>query len=77
MIYPTLHLATDSTTISYIDTDFNENPFLETEVNILEEGVEAWFTLLTAFMSQYWQGYDNAIDDMNNEDEEQGDIQWM
>lgn len=83
MIYPTLHLNQEETTIEYIDTTFNDNPFLITSIPSQEEAVEAWFDLLTAFVNQYWIGYDMGYDDSLSDtdsdidEEEQGDIQWI
>lgn len=83
MIYPTLHINQEENNIEYIDTTFDNNPFLITSIPSPEEAIEVWFDLLTAFVNQYClgydMGYDDALSDMDGDidEEEQGDIQWM
>lgn len=80
MIYPTLHLTPNETIVAYIDTNFDQNPFLSTSFASQEEGITLWMDTISAFVMQYWNGYDDGyldgMEEMSDEDE-QGDILWM
>lgn len=61
MIYPILHIDSNNIkTINFIDTDFTDNPFLSIIDN---DADELLIPFLTAFLNQYNNGYEDAIDD--------------
>ena len=67
MIYPTLTINQDQTTIINIyDTDFDNDPVLSMS-NVSDESIESFYTLLILFMKQYengWEdGYATGLDD--------------
>lgn len=62
MIYPTLYLG-DDTHIQFVDTDFDENPFLSMNAGEDEDTIEAFMILLQAFMNQFECGYDKGCED--------------
>lgn len=61
MIYPILQInSNELNSINFIDTDFDNNPFLSiTDVDV----EELLIPFLTAFVNQYNCGYEDAIDD--------------
>ena len=67
MIYPTLTINSDQSTIVNIyDTDYDDEPVLSMS-DISGESIESFYTLLTLFMNQYengWEdGYATGLDD--------------
>ena len=67
MIYPTLTINSDQSTIVNIyDTDYDDEPVLSIS-DISGESIESFYTLLTLFMNQYengWEdGYATGLDD--------------
>lgn len=67
MIYPTLTINSDQSTIVNIyDTDYDDEPVLSVS-DISGESIESFYTLLTLFMNQYengWEdGYATGLDD--------------
>lgn len=64
MIYPTLEISQNNLTINFVDTEFENNPFLSMGNNMDNTGTfDVFMTLLTAFLNQYNCGYNDAIDD--------------
>lgn len=83
MIYPQLHIDLDGNeTIQFIDTDFDDNPFMEVSP-VKGDGMPTIYTLLTAFLKQYHNGYedcymqvyDDAMEDVSEDDDEDDD-EW-
>jgi len=81
MIYPQLHIDPDGNeTVQFIDTDFNDNPFLEVSP-MKGDGMSTVFTMLTAFLNQhhaglengYMQGYGEAMEDVEGEEWDEDD----
>lgn len=67
MIYPTITINPDQSTIVNIyDTDYDDKPALSIS-DISGESIESFYTLLTLFMNQYengWEdGYATGLDD--------------
>ena len=67
MIYPTLTINTDqSTVINIYDTDYDDEPILSMS-DMSGESIESFYTMLTLFMNQYengWEdGYATGLDD--------------
>lgn len=79
MIYPTLIINSDQSTIVNIyDTDYDDEPVLSMS-DISGESIESFYTLLTLFMNQYQNGWEDgywAGFEESMETEEEGDEEY-
>ena len=65
MVYPVLKINqvnSNSPSVDVIDTDYEE-PILTLDCDSLEDTIESFYTMLTAFINQYNYGYDQGYDD--------------
>lgn len=60
MIYPTLTINPDQSTIVNIyDTDYDDEPVLSMS-DVSEESIESFYALLTLFLNQYENGWEDG-----------------
>ena len=60
MIYPTLTINPDQSTIVNIyDTDYDDEPVLSMS-DVSGESIESFYTLLTLFLNQYENGWEDG-----------------
>lgn len=70
MIYPIINIdqINDSCSIEVYDTQFNSNPLLALDCDFdIENSLETFYCLLTAFVNQYNDGYNDGIESMEEE----------
>ena len=61
MIYPTLTINTDqSTVINIYDTDYDDEPVLSMS-DMSGESIESFYTMLALFLNQYENGWEDGF----------------